>query len=172
MEGAAMGGGHMVLPGMGGDQIFQQQDFARTRIGTHIQATGPRLSHFGSIRGAGMVKMISTSAEEVVDSHYVVLRSPAFTQDRKDSGEIQRLLGGFKTGDRFGTLFMEPRHVLVQRFFKDASEAKAYYDVACRNWCWAGARITAELSVKSVIKAAGTDDREPAPKRKYIRKNN
>ena len=73
----------MDLQAMGGDQIFQQQDFARTRVGTHIQATGPRLSHFGSIRGAGMVKMISTSAEEVVDSHYVVLRSPAFTQDRK-----------------------------------------------------------------------------------------
>ena len=34
-----------------------------------------------------------------------------------ESGEVQRIVG-FKAGDRIGNLCMEPRHVLVEKYFR------------------------------------------------------
>ena len=35
----------------------------------------------------------------------------------RDNGDVQRVVG-FRPGDRIGDLLMEPRHVLVEKYFR------------------------------------------------------
>ena len=82
---------------------------------------------------------------------------------------------------RIGNLVMEPRHVLVEKYFRylelclfqfnfgkfrEASKARSYHAAASKDWYWDGYHIAAELSEKSAIKTA--DGAEP--RKKYSRK--
>jgi hypothetical protein len=60
----------------------QAQQLGITRIATHDAGTGPRMSRMGSGGSAGIAMLINTPARERVESHFVILRSSAFTQDK------------------------------------------------------------------------------------------